>query len=201
MAIGADVAEWGDVVMGRIEIIGNTQMTKSKRGRPRLDRPRYPSGQVRPKGAGITHTALQRLRSLGTNPVLGTQVGRLLFLGEIDMMQAQTAWRIAEIYGRYDRAMGRQRSAASPAYEAGRGRDTGLAESEDEAARHQAAVRRFERVQEALREIASWPRTARVALEELCVEDRAIPGEWMLEVKVVLDRLAAPLGLRGRKRA
>jgi hypothetical protein len=168
------------------------------RGRPKKDRPRYPGGQIKPEGAGITGTQLQRLRQLGTNPILETQVGRLLFLGELDLVQAQTAWRVAEIYGRYDRAMGRRRSAASPAYEAGRGRDTGLTESEDQAERATAAVKKFDRLQDALQEVMTWPRVARTALEELCIEDRAIPAEWLLEVKVALDRLSTALGLRRR---
>lgn len=172
----------------------------ASRGRPRKDRPRYPSGQVKAEGAGITGTALHRLRSLGTNQVLETQVGRMLFLGELDLTQAQTAWRVAEIYGRYDRAMGRRRTAASPAYESGRGRDTGLAESDEEAERTRVAVRRFERLQDQLSDVCTWPRTARAALEELCVQDRAIPFEWFLEVKIALDRLAGPLGLRGKRR-
>lgn len=170
-----------------------------KKGRPPKDGPRYPSGQIKPQYAGITGTQLHRLRSLGKYPILETQIGRLLFLGEIDELQARVAWKIAEIYGRYDRAMGRRRSAASPAYEVGRGRDTGF-ESEEEAERSAAAVKRYTRLQDAIGEVMSWPATGRTALEELCIEDRVIPAAWLLEVKVLLERLAVPLGLRGRKR-
>src|SRR5258705_8561698 len=118
-------------------------MGKGKRGRPRADRPRYPSGQVKPESAGITGADLQRLRALGTNPLLETQIGRLLFLEQVTLVEAQTAFRIAEIYGRYDRAIGRRRSAASPSYEAGRGRAVGLLESESTRARSESAARQF----------------------------------------------------------
>lgn len=180
----------------------------AKKGRPpKKDRPRYPSGQVKPEGAGITGTQLHRLRSLGKYPVLETQVGRLLFLGEIDEVQARTAWRIAEIYGRYDRAMGRRRAAASPAYEVGRGRDMGH-ESEEEAERSAAAVKRFTRLQEAIRAVSPTPYPALVfrpfsirgTIESLCVDDEVLPLAALLEVKMALDRLAEPLGLRGRRR-
>jgi hypothetical protein len=175
----------------------------SKPGRPRKDRPRYPSGQVKPEGAGITGTQLQRLRSLGKYHILETQVGRLLFLGEIDQAQAEAAWRIGQIYGAYDRAMGRRRSAASPSYEVGRGRD-GAHESEDEAERSAAAVKRFERLQTAIRElhphIGHGMNLLRAELECLCVMDLAPVAMNLLAVKVALDRLSEPLGLRGRKR-
>jgi hypothetical protein len=170
-----------------------------KGGRPRKDRPRYPSGQVKPEGAGITGTALQRLRQTGTNQILETQIGRLLFLGEIELAQAQVAWKIAEIYGRYDRAMGRRRSAASPSYEVGRGRDTAATESDDEADRSRTAVRRFNRLQDEIRAIS--PIGLASVLEELCVNDLVCPPGTLLTVKVALDRLAESLGLRGRKRA
>lgn len=173
-------------------------MGKGRRGRPRAERARYPSGQAKPEGAGITGTALQRLRALGTNPILESQVGRLLFLGELELEQAQTAWRIAEIYGRYDRAMGRRRSAASPSYEIGHGlvrRGNGREESEDDAERKTTAVRRFGNLQA---EIRLCPRGVKPAIEELCIEDRACPAGWLPQVKIALSILAEALGLRRR---
>src|SRR5258706_7167650 len=172
-------------------------MGKGKRGRPRADRPRYPSGRVKPESAGITGTALQRLRALGSNPLLETQVGRLLFLEELRPIDAQTAFRIAEIYGRYDRAVGRRRSAASPSYQAGRSPDLGLHESDAEKARAESAARRFGALQAEMR---LCPRNVKGALEELCVEDRPCPPGWLPAVKVALDMLAVPLGIRRMRR-
>jgi hypothetical protein len=170
-------------------------MGKNKRGRPRADRPRYPSGQVKPETAGITWTALQRLRSLGTLPMLETQVGRLVFLGELTPLQGNTAHLIAEIYGRYDRAMGRRRRAPSPAYEVGRGRD-GLYESLSDAARAAYAIRKFGELQA---EIRLCPRGVKPALEELCVDDRMCPAEWFPAIKIALDMVAMSLGLTRRR--
>jgi hypothetical protein len=171
-------------------------MGKGKRGRPPKDRERYPGGQVKPESAGITSTALQRVRSLGTLPMLETQVGRLVFLGELTPVQANTAHLIAEIYGRYDRAMGRRRSAASPAYEVGRGHDLGLHESDVQRARAEAAARRFGELQA---EIRLCPRGVKPALVELCVEDRMCPPTWLPAVKIALDILAVSLRLTRRR--
>jgi hypothetical protein len=167
----------------------------ARRGRPKKAGGRFPSGRLRPESAGVTYAALQRLRSLGTNQILETQVGRLLFLDELTLDQARAAWHIAEIYGRHDRAMGRRRAVASPSYEVGRGRDTGLVESEDEAERVQRARRAYARLQAAL---AACPRGVKPALEELCIEDRACPAGWMPRVRLALDLIAIELGIRRR---
>jgi hypothetical protein len=169
----------------------------ARRGRPKKPGARYPGGQLKAETAGITATALQRLRALGSNPLLETQVGRLLFLEELRPIDAQTAFRVAEIYGRYDRAIGRRRSTASPSYEAGRGRDAGLHESDSERARAESAARRFGALQA---EIRLCPRGVRGALEELCVEDRPCPPGWLPAVKIALDMLAVPLGIRRMRR-
>jgi len=170
-----------------------------KRGRPRAERARYPSGQVKPEGAGVTGAQLHRLRSLSKYPLLETQVGRLLFLEELTQEQVHVAWKIAEIYGRYDRAMGRRRSAASPAYEAGRSGPLGRYESEDERERNGTAVRRYGSLQAEIRPLSRHPQALRAALEALCVEDRHPAGE-LSAVKAALDALAFPLGLRGKRR-
>jgi hypothetical protein len=166
----------------------------AKRGRPRKSGVRSAGGRLK-ESAGITAAALHRLRQLGTNPILETEIGRLLFLDEITIDQAQAAWRIAEIYGRFDRAMGRRRSAASPSYEIGRGRDTAAAESEEEAERTQAAVRRYGRLQEAL---AFCPRGAKPAIEAVCIDDQVCPPGWLPQVKIALTLLAVELGIRRR---
>src|SRR5260370_19951199 len=134
----------------------------ARRGRPKKPGPRFPGGQLKAETAGITGTALQRLRALGSNPLLETQVGRLLFLDELRPIDAQTAFRIAELYGRYDRALGRRRNAASPSYEPGRGRDAAHHESEAERSRSESAARRFGALQA---EIRLCPRAVKGALE------------------------------------
>jgi hypothetical protein len=169
----------------------------ARRGRPKKPGARYPGGQLKAETGGITGTALQRLRALGSNPLLETQVGRLLFLEELRPIDAQTAFRIAEIYGRYDRALGKRRSTVSPSYEAGRGRDAGLHESEAQQARAESAARRFGALQAEMR---LCPRGVKGALEELCVEDRPCPPGWLPAVRIALDMLAVPLGIRRIRR-
>jgi hypothetical protein len=167
----------------------------SRKGRPKKPGPRHPGGQLKREDSGITTSSLQRLRALGTNPLLETQVGRLAFLGELTETEAQTAFRIAEIYGRYERSIGRRRQVASPSYEMGRGRDAGIAESEEARERSQAAARAFGALQA---EIRLCPRGVRGPLEELCVEDRAPPPGWLPAVKVALNMLARELGIQRR---
>lgn len=167
----------------------------ARRGRPKKAGPRHPAGRLKAQSAGVTYTALQRLRALGTNQLLETEVGRLLFLDELTLEEARAAWTVAEIYGRYDRAMGRRRATASPSYEAGRGRDPGLTESEDEAERSQRARRQWGRLQAA---IAVCPRGVRPAVEELCIEDRACPAGWLPRVKLALELIALEMGIRRR---
>jgi hypothetical protein len=162
------------------------------RGRPRADRPRYRSGQLRPVDAGITATQLQRLRAISRDPWLATQVGRMLFLGQLSQTEAEVAWRIGETIGKYDRALGRRRHPASPAYEVGYGRSEDIDTPEQEK-RRITAVRRHERLMAEIGYLDPGARTVR-DIEDLCVADR-VPMV-MRSVKEVLGMLAAPLGIR-----
>jgi hypothetical protein len=45
------------------------------------------------------------------------------------------------------------------------------------------------------------PRGVKAALEELCVEDRPCPPGWLPAVRIALDMLAAPLGIRRMRRS
>ena len=47
---------------------------------------------------------------------------RLIDACDLDDVETRAGFRLAEVWGRYDFAMGRRRQAASPSYEAGRGR-------------------------------------------------------------------------------
>lgn len=171
-------------------------MGRTKRGRPKKPGPRHPGGQLKQQDAGIPGASLQRLRALGTNPLIATQVGRLLYLGELTETEAAAAYRIGEIYGRYEQSIGRRRSVASPSYEAGRGRDIGLTESDSAAARAESAARAFGALQA---DLALCPRGVRPAIEELCVEDRACPPGWLPVVKIALGILAVELGITRRR--
>lgn len=148
------------------------------------------------QAAGITENSLQRLRSLGTNPLLETQIGRLLYLDRITRTEYETAVRIAEIYRRFDESAGCRRWPASPSSEIGNGRSL---THEDEATRERAsaATRDFGMLQ---CEMRLCPRGTRTAIEELCVDDRACPPGWLPNIKLALQMLAPALGMRTRRK-
>jgi hypothetical protein len=169
----------------------------TKRGRPKKSGARYASGQLRPD-AGREATAWRRILGvaiqLGLNPLLGTQLGRLGVLNELAAHHVETGFRIAEIYGRYEHAIGRRRSVASPSYETGCGRMMD-AETDSASRRARAATRAFGALQA---ELLLCPRGARAAIEELCVEDRVCPPGALPTVKIALDLLSISLGMRRR---
>lgn len=173
-----------------------TNMTK--RGRPKLERQRYPSGQVRPADAGVTGTSWHRLRQLGTDPRIATEVGRLAYRGDISETESEVAVMIARIFGRHDRAIGARRFPASHDYEMGRG--SGKIDHEDEwqAEFNAAAMDMWGDLKAAMEPIQP---IVRAALIELAVEDRTLPPMMLPEVRRALDSLAAPLGLKRRRRA
>jgi hypothetical protein len=166
----------------------------AKRGRPKKPGKRHPGGQLVQASDGPSIIALQRILSdavkLGLNPLIGTQLGRLGFTRALTPVEVATGFRIAEIYGRYERSIGRRRSVASPSYEMGRGRDAGAPESADARETAHDAARDFGTLQA---ELKLCPRGVRMPLEELCVEDRACPPGWLPAVKIAFGILAGPL--------
>lgn len=171
--------------------------THAKRGRKRLtDRERYSCGQVKP--AAATSTAeWQRLRSIAKNPLLGSHLGRMGFLGTLDAVEVATGEKIGRIYGEFDRALGTRRYARSPGYEIGRGRSPDSEETEDQRERTTSAIRRmthYEAEVEALSGLIY--RGLRRELELLCVQDELPNAGVMPLVRRALAALAGPLGVR-----
>jgi hypothetical protein len=169
------------------------------RGRPKKPGKRHPGGQLVQEPEGPSLAGWHRIREdavkLGSNPLIATQLGRLGYAGALTPVEVATGFRIAEIYGRYDRSIGRRRSIASPSYELGRGRDMAAQESEEARERAQGAARAFGALQA---EIALCPRHIKGPIEELCVEDRACPPGWLPAVRIALGMLADALGIRRR---
>jgi hypothetical protein len=102
-------------------------MAKSKKHRSLKTRQlaeRYPNGHIKPERPALSVAQYRRevmAASLGAaDPLLGTQLGWLARQRKITQDQLEAALRVGEIYGAYDLAMGRRRTAASPAYEVGR---------------------------------------------------------------------------------
>jgi hypothetical protein len=171
----------------------------ARRGRPKKPGKRHPGGQLVQEPEGPSLAGWHRIREdavkLGSNPLIATELGRLGYTGALTSVEVATGFRIAEIYGRYDRSIGRRRSIASPSYELGRGRDTAAVESEEARERAHGAARAFGALQA---EIALCPRHVKSPLEELCVEDRICPPGWLPAVRIALGMLADALGIRRR---
>lgn len=168
-----------------------------KRGRPRQPRARYPSGQIRPEEPGISFAELKRAQATGKHPWTGTQLGILLYRGDISLEQYDTGRRIEAIYDAYRRAVGTNPNAASPGFELGRGQSPSY-ETEDQAAVAVAATSDYQYLTGLLSQL---PGRIRPAIEDLCVNDRACPPGMLSAVKMSLDMLAPALGLKRRKKA
>jgi hypothetical protein len=168
------------------------------KGRPRKPGERTPCGALKRIGEGLTPTAIKRIM---TNLELGahderrfkSQVGMLLFEKKLNQREASVAFRVAEIYGRFERLHGQRRSAVSPSYMIGRGGAPELADERMTGDQIGAREKRERNIEAAFidlqDEIASEPRDARDAFERLCVEDRPVPGR-LGDVKRILGRLA-----------
>lgn len=172
-------------------------MWKRKVGRPVMAGERYPSGRLRPSngqgGALWRRIVDEGIRFGYVNPQLGSEVGRLLFYGQITSIEAAAAARVAEIYGRYERIHGKRRDAASPSYQVGF-KTYEIQESGMDAAslrrynaKVKSATRKFDELQAAIPLI---PSSARALLEQLCVDDRSIGPTHLVEVRVLLRELA-----------
>lgn len=172
-------------------------------GRPRSSGERYPGGSLKPAGAAVTLGNLHRLRAVSRDPLLGTSIGRLLFLGSLTTREADAAFMVAEIYGRFHRAMGIRRSAPSPSYQRG----FGIGERHDSAddhRRNQRAIRRFDELMERIEALDGDPasptlrrRKGRLLkmLERVCVDDCAPEPLQLPRLKYALGTLARDMGL------
>jgi hypothetical protein len=171
----------------------------AKRGRPKKPGKRHPGGQLVQEPEGPSATAFKRVIDdsvkLSAGALLGTQLGRLGFLKVLTPAEVATGFRIAMIYGAYERSIGRRRSAASPSYEMGRGRDTQAPESEEAIERAHMAARAFGDLQAWIR---LCPRGVRGPLEELCIENNPPPPGWLPTLRITLAMLAEPLGVKRR---
>lgn len=171
-----------------------------RRGRPRKEGPRYPGGQLKPEGEAISAVVIQRLMRdavrLGIDARLASQVGRLLMLKEFTPFHAAVAFRIASVYGRFERLHGLRRKTRSPAYERGSAAAAGvLAEDDEEAAAR--ASGEFRQLQDMFNEDDPKEIWARDAIEQLCVEDCAINWMALGYVRKKLMVIGQSLGMAG----
>lgn len=141
---------------------------------------------------------IRRLVASGTlDPIHGSAIGRLSYLGELTATEASAAFRVGEIYGRYDRVvLEKRRSARSPSYEMGfsgqtpEGQQANQRLSDEEESR--IATKNFNDLKNQLPE---FPRELRSRIEELCVEDISIGSADLADVRIILGKLAQYFGI------
>ena len=167
-------------------------MVKTKRGRPALPGDRYPSGERRetsdPRAENVFRRFAELEKTVGLDPRLTSQIGRLRYLKLLTDGQAAAADRVGQVYGAFERIHARRRFSVSPSYQLGRGH--GEREYETEIVR--AAEADYRALQDC---IPLLPREARDIIEQLCVENCAVPSVYLPEVRVILDRVALEFGL------
>lgn len=121
----------------------------------------------------------------GRNPLLETQVGRMVFEGKLSEAQAIAAFKLAELYGKHDRFDQRTRSAKSPSYQTGRDNRMEYMESDEEIEFEENTKRAWLSVQEKI------PHSTLAVLEQLCVDDKFVMATNLPMVRVGLDKLVS----------
>lgn len=169
-------------------------MSRDKRGRPPVAGARYPSGERReardPRSDNVFRRFAELEQTVGLDPRLTSQVGRLRYLKLITEAQAAAADTLAQVYGRFERTHRVRRFSVSPSYELGRGRST----HEYADAEIAAATEDYQAVQEC---IPTFPRDTRELIEQLCVENCAVPSLRLPDIGRALDRVARLFGIPG----
>jgi hypothetical protein len=174
-------------------------MVASKRGRPALPGARHASGGLRetqdPRVENIFRRFVELEKTVGLDPRLTSQIGRLRYLKLISDAQAVAADKVGQVYGRFERMHLLRRFSLSPSYQIGRsdrGRLRPPHEHDDAAIL--AAQADYDVVQDC---IPTFPRGVREAVEQLCVENCAVPAWQLDDVRRVLDKVAQAFGLAG----
>lgn len=133
---------------------------------------------------------------LGCNPRLASVVGRLLLFKILTGTEGAAAFRYAEVVGRYDRYYSQQRrQMASPAYDAGYGRDDEVTRRERD-----GSIRWYER--QANRARKEWLRLqrlipnahARAVIDDVCVNNLEISSALYPDLKVLLRAIGNEYG-------
>jgi hypothetical protein len=170
-------------------------MVKRRRaGRRAKTGPRYPCGKRRASDDDSRPPALVRrifdnAEALCLDPRIATQVGRLHILRALTETHVAAADLVARIYGRYEYFHGLRRSARSPSYEIGMRRAEWAEDRPEETARARDA---FLKLQDC---IPAAPAAMRAAVEQLCVEDRAVSPVDLDGIRAALERIAGIFGL------
>jgi hypothetical protein len=188
-----------------------------KKGRTRQDGERYPSGKLKPVARPNIEPVAPALWDRAKSDLIvklgdarfGTEVGRLSMRGELSATHAAAAFRLADVYGRFERYKGLRRSTGSPSYMVAsssvaddeaveaitpemlaRSMAEELLEPEqlaDLEERIRRATERFKKLQEFMR---TYPRNVVAALELLCIDDVPVNSEMLDNMRAALEELA-----------
>jgi hypothetical protein len=181
---------------------------KGKRGRPAKDGERYACGKLKPTpSAEISPAHWQRIKTqaarFGEDARLSSELSRLSLLGHLTTVQTAAGFRMAELYGQYDKTFGMRRTARSVAYDVGRG-DHELAEERKTEAQRKAEIERtrnirtkFKKLQQAMAECGP---TATPMLEQLCIEDAPLLQGDIARTADWLDHIARHFGEKWKRR-
>lgn len=176
-------------------------------GRPRKKGERYPSGKLKPTGDPVAPAAWDRVRrfvaKIMNDPKLASELSRLAWHKEISWSEMLAGFKLAEIYGRFERLNGYSRSARSAAYDAGF-REGGAAIADESLPpevlqkkidMERSFVDAFTTVQAAL---TDYPVKVRDAVETLCVDNLNIGPILLQDVRPVLRELTRVFGVTTR---
>lgn len=127
---------------------------------------------------GVAPTTFFRIREhgirLAVDPRLTTVLGQMGLFNELSAGEVDAGFRIAEIYGRFERLTGApRRAAASPSYDRGFGQGGKDVDEERRQKQERRARKEFDKLQ--LMMPSDW---ARDVLEAVCV-DNVRPVTWM----------------------
>jgi hypothetical protein len=162
-----------------------------KKGRKPLAGERYPCGKRRPtdfRSEGQFQRMKEHAMSLGLDPLMTSQAGRLFCIGLLTSRHMATIDYIAKVYAAYEKHAGKgtTRRTHAPSYEPSTDHAERLDETFEEESDALIAKAEFEQLQ-AL--IPDFPREARDAIERLCVDDLTIPSAWVGDLCILLTMI------------
>lgn len=161
-----------------------------RKGRGRPSKAQSETGHIAPAEWGRIRRAVE---SGMLDPIHGSQLGRLSYHREITDTQFEAGKKVGEIYGRFEKSIGKRRSARSPSYE------RGFSGQSPEAQRTDSMIEEAEQAKRAWQslqdELKPYPRHLRAMLELLAVEDQAIAQLDLHDMRILLDSLAMFFGV------
>jgi hypothetical protein len=127
--------------------------------------------------------------SIGLDPIMTSQAGRLFCIGLLTGRHMATIDYIARVYAAYEKHAGKgaTRRMRSPSYEPSTNRSENLDETEPGV--EEAAVEAKTEFGQLQALIPDFPREARDAIERLCVDDLAIPTAWIGDLCILLTMI------------